>query len=97
MRNPNLQADLQIINAIFAQEAAARRYVTYLSTVEIFSRKPGEFSPYVFGPDGMPVFCRSSDGIHLNPVGARMLADIVLSRLQEDLPMHGRSAAGLPR
>jgi len=82
MRDQSLQRDVQQINTIFQKVAQSRPQVEYLETQTVFSKTPGEFSPYIIQATGMPLPVRSGDGTHLNHKGAKLLADIIMKKVQ---------------
>jgi len=81
MRDARLQEDVTSMNAIVQAEANKRTAVTYQTSREILSRKPGEYSPYVVQPNGMPLDIRANDGIHLNRSGADHLTKALVPRI----------------
>jgi uncharacterized protein len=83
MREADKQAHAQIINSIFAKEAAARPEVVILDTQKIFSRVPGRFTMYLVEPGGKLLYVRVQDGIHFNRAGANRLAAIIIKKLGE--------------
>lgn len=83
MRESDKQEHVQIVNRIFAQEAASRPSVAILDTQSIFSREPGKFTMYVLGPDGKPLYVRAQDGVHFNREGANRLARLIIKKLDE--------------
>jgi len=81
MREKKLQKDVQVINTLIQTEAEKQEAVEFMETQSIFSKHPGEFSPYILADGGMPLHVRAGDGVHLNREGADMLADLVLQRI----------------
>ncbi len=81
MREHKLQADCQRINAILRSECGKVDGAQFFDITPLFSPKPGVYSAYVVRPGGRPVLVRSSDGGHLNPDGADILARAVRERL----------------
>lgn len=73
MRVAKNQADAMEINAILRREAGTRA-IRIFETKSILSRKPGTFSPYLIGIDGMPLAVRDADGVHLSRAGADLMA-----------------------
>lgn len=81
MRNPEMQKEVQLINDLVRAESGKRERVEFISTRKILARHPGKFSPYIIGPNGMPVQVRDADGVHLNRTGADLLADYLADYL----------------
>lgn len=74
MRDGRLQADVQVVNQIVAEQVRVRPAACYLEIRPWLSRTPGKFSPYIIQASGMPLEIRARDGIHLNRTGADFLA-----------------------
>lgn len=81
VRDKTLQKDVTEINRIVRQQTQAHPGATFVDTVPLFSPTPGTFSAYVIKKGGMPLQVRASDGVHLNPDGADMLA----ARIRQEL------------
>ncbi len=81
MRDERHQADALEINAILRQEAKLRPAIRIFDTKALLSRKPGTFSPYLIGRNGMPLAVREGDGIHLSRAGADLTAAKLVSEL----------------
>lgn len=81
VRDKTLQKDVTEINRIIRQQTQGRAGVVFVDTVPLFSPTPGTFSPYVMKKGGMPMQVRASDGVHLNPDGADLLA----ARIRQEL------------
>ena len=74
MRVDRNQADAMEINAVFRQEAGMRPAIHIFETKSVLSRKPGTYSPYLIGRDGLPLAVRDADGVHLSRAGADLTA-----------------------
>ncbi len=74
MRETRLRQDVSAINDIVLAESERRESVVFVPTRPFLSRNPGEYSPYVNGPDGLPVRVRDFDGVHLERPGAELVA-----------------------
>lgn len=74
MRVAKNQSDAMEINAIIRQEAALRPVIHIFDTRSLLSRKPGTYSPYLIGSDGLPLAVRDADGVHLSRAGADLTA-----------------------
>lgn len=81
MRDAKMQDEILQLNQLFKSEAEKRKTVEFIPTRSVFSRKEGTFSPYVIGPNGMPLQVRDADGIHLNRAGADRMAAEMMKRL----------------
>lgn len=81
MREPKVAEDVTVINRIVKGEADKRKNVEFFPTRALLSRQPGTYSPYVIGPNGMPLQVRDADGVHLNRAGADRLADALVKHL----------------
>lgn len=81
MRDPAVQEQVTVINAIIRAEAEKREAVTFFSTRSLLSRRPGTFTMHVPGPTGMPVQVRDPDGVHLSRAGADRIAERLIADL----------------
>ena len=61
----NVQQAVEIGNAIAAEEAATRPWVTYVDVAEMLAGPDGGFSEYITLPDGSTARCYAGDGVHL--------------------------------
>jgi hypothetical protein len=84
MRDADLNAGMQAVNAVFEEQAGKRPSVTYVDTWSLFSAPGGGYTDTI---DGEGV--RLEDGIHLNVPGSELLAGAILDAVAE--------IAGLPR
>ena len=82
MREKGLDSVAKVISRIVDQQALARPTVDFVSIYRMFSKK-GAYSAYIIQKSGMPLDVRSSDGIHLNPAGAKFLAEKVMTEYFE--------------
>ena len=61
----NVQQAVEIGNAIAAEEAATRPWVTYVDVAAMLAGPDGGFSEYITMPDGSTARCYAGDGVHL--------------------------------
>jgi hypothetical protein len=80
------------LNAIYANEAAKRGNVLFVSTRELFADESGGYSRFLTGPDGAVVDVRLADGVHLSTAGGRWLSELLLERIQEIFDLSGDPA-----
>jgi uncharacterized protein len=83
---------MQELNAIYANEAAKRGNVLFVSTRELFADESGGYSRFLTGPDGAVVDVRLADGVHLSTAGGRWLSELLLERIQEIFDLSGDPA-----
>ncbi|MCA1808185.1 MAG: DUF459 domain-containing protein [Kiritimatiellia bacterium] len=83
MQEPAMQADVAVINRLVREQVAKRPAVEFLQTRPLLSRVSGKYSPYLIGPNGMPLPVRDRDGIHLNRAGADLLAEHLTEHLSK--------------
>jgi lysophospholipase L1-like esterase len=82
-QDPDRQEISRAVNAgIFAAAAPYRAHVRVIDLVPIFT--PGFRYRASMPIDGEDTLVRESDGIHLNPTGARLAADAVLGAIDRD-------------
>jgi hypothetical protein len=77
MGRADLAATLPGLNAVIAQEAAARDWVIFVDTWSLSSDANGNYTAYA--PDG--TLMRAFDGIHLTPSGGYILAQAAIAAL----------------
>ncbi|HXZ61667.1 MAG TPA: DUF459 domain-containing protein [Acidimicrobiales bacterium] len=83
MQNPTLNAQMQDINAVVQQQAAAvKPPVTYLSTDKMLGTPQGGYTAFVTTAAGQVVNVRSPDGIHLTTGGGQVVAQQVIDQLR---------------
>lgn len=82
MANPAFSADMEVLNAIFEQEAAHHPGVDYVSTWRLFSTPSGHYLTYISSPQGL-VQVRASDGVHIAlPGGGEYVGTYVVSEIE---------------
>jgi uncharacterized protein len=87
---PRMRADgfderMQILDGIYASEAASRPWVRFLDSRPVLAPEGGGYSAYLPGADGQPELARQGDGIHLSRFGADRLSDAVYRVLDQEL------------
>ncbi len=80
VRRDSLEPKLEVLDQMYAQEAAKYPDVSYVDTHTMFS-PDGTYDAYLTRPDGTPTLVRAADGIHFNNAGYDMLAQAVIARV----------------
>lgn len=75
MRDQERDGLARAIDAIVAEEAANRPWVTFVDLMPRFSGPDGGFAGTLPGPDGQPTVVRAPDGIHITYAGSTWVAD----------------------
>lgn len=88
-RDGDYSARMAHLDQIYAQEAAGRPWVTYLSTWELLSAPGGGYSAYLPDASGQQELVRERDGIHLTRAGGDRVADLVMAALRADWQLPG--------
>nr|WP_297807824.1 DUF459 domain-containing protein [Tepidiforma sp.] len=83
MGRADLAASVPRINAVFAEQAAARPWVLYLDTWALTSAPDGSYAAALPDEHGTLQVVRVSDGVHFTPAGGRRLALAVIAALFE--------------
>ncbi|MDY7101739.1 MAG: DUF459 domain-containing protein, partial [Actinomycetota bacterium] len=81
MRDQTLEQGVQIMNRVYAEEAAKRPLVTFVDTHALFSDANGQFAEYLPAADGSSAKMRQGDGIHLSIAGADRMANAAWATL----------------
>jgi hypothetical protein len=81
MRDGDMDAALRQVNAIAAEEAAARPGITFIDDRALFTDANGDYTAFLTLPSGEVVECRKGDGIHLTRPCTDLLADEVLAAI----------------
>lgn len=81
MGRPDLEPVIPDMNRIFAEEAAARPWVTYVDIYALTSAPDGSYSAYLPDENGVMQLMRASDGVHFTAAGGRLLATRVLQAI----------------
>ncbi len=86
MASPQLNGEVQNINAIDRAEVAARSPgATWLSSTRVLGDPQGNYTAFLPNASGAEINIRTPDGIHLTPGGASLLAAAVESAMRTDL------------
>jgi hypothetical protein len=80
VRRDALEPKLEVLDQMYAQEAAKYPDVSYIDTHTMFS-PDGTYNAYLTRPDGTPTLVRAADGIHFNETGYDMLAQAVIGQI----------------
>ncbi len=75
MRDGERDGLARSIDAILAEEAAGRPWVTFVDLVPRFSGPDGGFAGTITGPDGKAKVARAPDGIHITYAGSTWIAE----------------------
>jgi len=75
MRDGDRDGLARSIDAIIAEEAAGRPWVTFVDLMPRFSGPEGGFAGTVAGPDGRAKVARAPDGIHITYAGSTWIAE----------------------
>lgn len=81
-RDPDLAARFQLMNQIYAAQAAKRRgQVYFLDVYRRFADPHGHYADYLKDSSGQLVLMRKPDGIHYELAGAKVVTDDVIAHL----------------
>ncbi|MGP0031104.1 MAG: DUF459 domain-containing protein [Acidimicrobiales bacterium] len=91
MQNPQLSAEMDDINTIDQQQAAAQKPpVHFISSWSLLGSPPGTYTAFITNASGQVVNVRTPDGTHLTPAGGEVLSQAVIDymrgTLHYDLP-----------
>jgi hypothetical protein len=90
VRDPARWAHYQLIDEIYASEAAARPgKVFFVDTTAIVAGPRGEYEDYLPDSSGQTRRVRSADGIHVERPGGRLIADAVLAKMHAIWDLRG--------
>jgi hypothetical protein len=78
MESATFTANVQMMNAVYAAEAAERPGVTYISSFDLFKDENGQYNAYLDGKH-----MRYADGAHFTWNGGYRLADAVLAVISD--------------
>jgi hypothetical protein len=81
MQSSGFSADMEQLNAVYAQQAAEHPGVTYYSSWKLFATPSGQYSTYL-NYQGQEIDARDTDGIHLAPAGWDMLGTVIVGPMQ---------------
>ncbi len=85
MRSDDFDARMQLLNSIYAEEAAARPRVEFFDARPVLANANDAYRASGPGIDGTERTLRESDGIHLTVAGGELLFAAVAAELQADL------------
>lgn len=94
MREPGYAARLAVVNRVHAAEAARRPWVTLVDTSAVLGGGDGGYTPTRPDAAGNPVEVRRTDGIHLTPAGADLLAAQVFDEILGRVDLSGAGEPG---
>jgi uncharacterized protein len=82
MQSPSFSAAMEVVNAIFEQQAARHPGVVFVPTWRLFSTRSGHFLTYISSAQGL-VQVRASDGVHIAlPGGGEYVGSYVVSQIE---------------
>lgn len=85
MEDPAFAADMEVVNAIFQEQAARHPGVVYVPTWQLFSTPSGHYLTYISGPQGL-VQVRASDGVHIAlPGGGEYIGSYIVTQIERHL------------
>jgi hypothetical protein len=96
MKKADFDERMDILNRIYAEQAATRPWVRFLDSESVLS-VDGGYDAYLPDAAGKDVPARNTDGIHLTRFGGDRLADATLTVLDEAIAEStGSAASGAP-
>ncbi len=84
MQDDRREAIAVNVNAILAEEAALRDWVTFVDIVPLLLGPEGDYQQYVVGPDGEPHKAREGDGVHVTARASQWISTIIWDLIQAD-------------
>ncbi|NDY58781.1 DUF459 domain-containing protein [Desulfovibrio sulfodismutans] len=90
MADAALSRDLKRINAALAAMCAGKKGCTFIDTWSVLADGEGRFAPLAAAATGEMTAIRLDDGVHVTPVGSRLLASRCLETI---LPAMGLDAS----
>jgi hypothetical protein len=87
MRRDDFDARMQILNQVYAEQAARYPTVVYIDSRSILSDGSGAYAAYLPDASGSRTLVRRSDGIHLTPEGGDLLSPTVIAAINEIAPL----------
>jgi hypothetical protein len=87
MRPSRFDQRMTLLNGIYAEEAAKRTGVSFVSTRAMFADDAGRYTAYLPDESGKRTLMRAPDGIHLSAAGGRRLARAVLDLIGTDFSL----------
>lgn len=89
MKEDRREAIAVNVNAIMAEEAALRDWVTFVDIVPLLLGPEGDYQQYIAGPDGEPVKAREGDGVHVTAPASQWISAIVWGLIRDDWAITG--------
>lgn len=83
MRSPDFGDRMNLMDSIYAAQAATRPDVTFVDTRPVMSDGDGHYNAYLPDSGGQLTLMRADDGIHLTPAGGTRLAQAVLNDVRQ--------------
>lgn len=84
MRSGEFDQKMQLLDGIYAEQAAAHDGVVYFDSRPLFEDTAGRYTDYLPDQNGQLQLARQRDGIHLSSFGGDRLAAPVLERILAD-------------
>ncbi len=84
MQNETFSEHVEILNAVYREEAAKRPGVALIESWDTFTDEKGQYSAYLTNDDGRLELMRYGDGVHFTWAGARRLARVILQQITDD-------------
>jgi hypothetical protein len=86
MQNSGLSAEMDDLNTIVQQRAAAQKPpVNFISTWSLLGNPPGTYTPFITNGSGQVINVRTPDGTHMTPAGGEVVSQAVLNYLRGTL------------
>jgi hypothetical protein len=86
MQNPGLSAEMDDLNTIVQQQAAARKPpIHYISTWSLLGNPPGTYTAFITNGAGQVINVRTPDGTHMTPAGGEVVSQAVLNYMRGTL------------
>ncbi len=84
MRDERREAIAVNVNAILADEAKKRDWVTLVDIVPLLLNSEGLYDQYIIGPDGERHKAREGDGVHITAVASQWISESIWMLIQDD-------------
>jgi hypothetical protein len=84
MRSDELSAHMEMMNAIYRDEASKRPWVKYIDLWPLFADADGEYDAYIVDDDGETKLMRHPDGVHFVRDGGERAARYVYEEILEE-------------
>ncbi len=82
--NRDFTKKFSLMNPIYQNEAKNFDNVIFISSWDRFAIN-GKYAPFIKNDQGIKVKVKYSDGVHLTPNGAKILVNLVVNRMKEDI------------